>query len=61
MATSEAQRASLRRYYMKNRDKKKAFLIRFDKEQDADVIEAIEKSGNKTDYVRQLVRGSLNG
>jgi predicted CopG family antitoxin len=58
---SEAQRASLRRYYMKNRDKKKAFLIRFDKEQDADVIDAIEKSGNKTDYVRQLVRGSLNG
>jgi predicted CopG family antitoxin len=58
---SEAQRASLRRYYMKNRDKKKAFLIRFDKEQDADVIEAIEKSGNKTDYIRKLVRGSLNG
>jgi hypothetical protein len=55
---SDAQRKACKKYYWKTKDAKKAFLIRLDKEQDADVIEALEKAGSKTDFIRDLVRGA---
>ena len=55
MAT-EAQKAAMRRYYAKMKGKKRNYMLRFDKENDADIIEALDAASSKTDYIRKIIR-----
>lgn len=54
---SEAQKRANRNYYQRNKDRFKMFLLRFDKEKDADIIRVLENT-NKTEYVRELFRNN---
>lgn len=58
---SEAQKRACKRYYEKNKGNYKAVLLRFNKETDKDVIAALESAPSKTAYVRDLVRGDIDG
>lgn len=58
MAT-DAQRAACRRYYAKTKATKKAVMLRFDRENDRDVIEKLESQSSKADYIRKLVREDI--
>lgn len=60
MAT-EAQRAACKRYYERTKKSHKAYIIRLNRESDRDVIAALDMAANKTDYIRDLVRGDING
>lgn len=59
MAT-EAQKAAMRRYYHKTKDTKRSYMLRFDKNADADVIAVMDAAPSKTDYIRKIIR-SRNG
>lgn len=58
MAT-EAQKRANRKYYEKSKKFFKAVLLRFSREQDADVLAKLDSVPNKTDYVRKLVRKDI--
>ena len=58
---SEAQRAACKRYYERTKDQYKMIVLRLHKKDDADVIAALEASGNRTKYVKELVRGDIDG
>lgn len=60
MAT-EAQRNACKRYYERTKKTHRVIVLRFDKRKDGDVISALEASPNKTQYVRDLVRGDISG
>jgi len=60
MAT-EAQRAACKRYYERTKKSHKVYIIRLNRESDRDVIATLDRAGNKTDYIRDLVRGDING
>lgn len=49
---SEAQKAATKRYNLKT----KQFVFRLRLDADADVIERLERSPNKVEYIRKLVR-----
>ena len=49
---SEAQKAATKRYNLKT----KQFVFRLRLDVDADVIERLERSPNKVEYIRKLVR-----
>lgn len=38
----------------------KVFLFRLRRDKDADIIERFEEVGNKTDYLRRLVRADID-
>ena len=54
---SEAQKAAMRRYYQKMKNKKRVYMLRFDRDNDSDVIARLDKCANKAAYIRDLVRG----
>lgn len=56
---SEAQRNACKRYYWKNKDRKKCYLFRIDKEADSDVIAVLDSVPNKTKYICKLIRKDL--
>lgn len=60
MAT-EAQRAACRRYYERNKSLYKVIMLRLNRKNDADVITALDKVPNKTAYIKELVRGDIDG
>ena len=56
MAT-EAQKRAFKAYYAKTKEMKRCVMLRFDRKDDADVLERLDAVPNKTDYIRGLVRG----
>lgn len=56
MAT-EAMKRAFKKYYQRTKDKKRVVALRFDREEDADVLAKLDAAPNKTEYVRMLVRG----
>ena len=42
-------------------NKIKTFAVRLHVERDADVITKLEKTENKTDYIRELIRKDMEG
>ena len=56
--SSEAQRRACRKYYWKNKERKRVYVIRLDRETDADVIQALNNACI-TDYIKRLVRHDL--
>lgn len=56
MAT-EAQKAACKRYYEKTKRSHKVIMLRFNRVADRDVIAVLESVPNKTQYIRELVRG----
>lgn len=55
---SEAQRAACRRYYERTKKDYKAYMLRFSRTSDADIIEKLEQVPNKTEYIRSIIRGN---
>ncbi len=37
----------------------KSVTLQFNTDTDADVLEALERAGNKTDYIRRLIRADI--
>ena len=37
----------------------KSYLIKFHRVNDSDVIECLDKAGNKTDFIRTLIRNEM--
>lgn len=56
---SEAQRAACKRYYERTKHDNRVIILRLNKKADADVIEALETSENKTAYVKKLIRADI--
>ncbi len=57
MTTTEAQKAAMRRYYHKSKNRYKTIALRLDKEADADIIDVFDNAENKVELVRELIRG----
>lgn len=57
----EAQKEACKRYYYRTKEKKKAYLFRFDKDADADLIKMIDSQPNKAAYIKELVRRDIDG
>lgn len=58
---SEAQKRAFKRYYRKNKGTYRVVAVRLHKEQDADVIAAIDEQPSKAEYIKRLVRRDVYG
>lgn len=56
MKTSQAKLEAIERY---NKANTTTICIRLNKNTDSDVIEALEKSENKSGYIKELIRRDL--
>lgn len=57
MVRSEALAAAQKKYEKKI----KTFAVRLHIERDADVVEKLENTQNKTEYIRDLIRKDMEG
>ena len=55
--TTDAQKAAMRRYYEKTKRQSRVYMLRFNREKDADIIDVLDNCGNKPELIRKLVRG----
>lgn len=53
----QAQRMACKRYYEKTKKEYRVIALRFHREDDADVLAKFDSVPNKTEFVRELVRG----
>lgn len=56
--TTESQKDAMRRYYEKRKATKRMMLFTFDKKDDADVIDKLDKV-NRSQYITRLVREDI--
>lgn len=56
MATTEAQKRAMKKYYARTKAETRAYMLRFNREKDADVIAKMDAAASKADYIRQLIR-----
>ena len=54
--TTEAQKRAQKRYDEANKDKWRMIHLKLNKENDADIIEKLEASGNIQGYIKELIR-----
>ena len=54
--TTEAAKRAQKKYDEANKDKWRMVHLKLNKETDADIIEALEKSGNIQGYIKELIR-----
>lgn len=54
--TSEAQKRAQKKYDEANKDKWRMIHLKLNKDTDADIIEALEQSGNIQGYIKDLIR-----
>ena len=53
---TEAQKRAQKKYDEANKGKWRMFHLKLNKETDADIIEALEKSGNIQGYIKEAIR-----
>lgn len=61
MATTEAERRAMRKYYMKNKGRTRGLHMRLDIYKDADILAALDAQASKSEYVKRLIRQDLEG
>lgn len=57
MAATEAQKKAVAKYDAENTVR---VMLKLNKTTDADILKALEASGNKQGYIKQLIRADLN-
>lgn len=61
MATSEALKRAQRKYDETHRDNYKNYFIKCNKQTENDIIEFLEKQGNKQGTIKELIRKEIAG
>lgn len=59
--TTDAQKRAQQKYDRDNRDKFKVMTLKFNKEQDADVLEKLANVSNMQGYIKELIRKDIKG
>ena len=57
--TPERQLKYQKKYDLSHKDKFKSFLLKLNKEADADIIEKFESTDNVQGYIKSLIRADL--
>ena len=59
--TTDAQKRAQQKYDRDNRGKFKVMTLKFNKEQDADVLEKLSSVPNMQGYIKELIRKDIKG